>query len=285
MKAADFEKLKDKIALPDFDKHLVPLMLYRGSTGLGRMSRLWNFAITCMESDVANYRQAVKLSHNPDFAHLAGPHKPLQMSTLPGLFWRLDQNPFVTDNIPGLTEWVRSVRGWRASLTPISLYTNDPYHQARFAPWRIADFRPEVKEAMEAARSAKAVERDRRRAEKLAEQRRQAMLSRRPQERLAYPYLAYRPVNGQSELRLVEAVTAAVPRNLPDWIRADICQDLLVAILAGEIELSALAGSIRPAMSKVLRMHPLKYGPLSTDEMTFDDSATTRIDSLALEAA
>ncbi len=296
MKPAEFEALKAKIAIPDFDKFLVPLLLYRGSPNIGRMSRLWNFAITCMESDVETYSQAIKVSNNPDFAHLCGPHKPLQMSSLPGLFARLIQNPSVTDNINGLTEYVNSVRGWHAQLTPISIYTNDPYHLSRFAPWRIPDYRPEVKEAIEAKRAAKIAVRDARNAEKEAartlrhkirfenaEARRAAKgMERRPQEKLFYPYLAYRPgLNDQAALVL--DVHNAVPRALPEWIRADVCQDLIVAILAGEIQRSELKGSVRGYASKVLKMHPLKYGPLSLDAPIFDGEGVTLIERIAGE--
>lgn len=77
--------------------------------------------------------------------------------------------------------------------------------------------------------------------------------------------LMNRPDGDDDDRALLVEVHNAVPKHLPDWLRADICQDLIVGILAGEIERAALGGSVKAYTRKVLEMHPLKYGPLSLD--------------------
>lgn len=323
MRPANFEYLKNQIIQPGMDKHLLPLMLYRGSRSFGRMTRLWNFAITCMESEVENYTEAVKLSHNPDFAHLCGTIKPLSSSSLPGLFGRLRDHPSVTDNIPRLTRYVRELPGHKFHCSPVDLYTNRTDHPERVPPWRIHGFSPERaaeiardreerigdkiiaalnreyesdfdraireydrlaarfrREQIDTAyRAARVIDRDVSTHRKSADR----MLARRPLEGFAYPFLAHRPKEGDAERRLVVDVNNAVPKHLPDWLRADICQDLIVAILSGEIRRDELQGSIKEYAAKVFKAHPIKYGPLSLDHPIFDDGNTTLADTISNE--
>lgn len=257
MKNASLSALEEKIIRPDFDAHLIPLLLYRGSNGrgaLGRMSRMWNFAITMMECEVENYSQAVKLSHNPDYAHLCGPRRPVQHGQLPSLFGRLKENPKVTDNIKGLTDYTRFVasRCTTYKLTPVSIYTNErPRYDGRFAPWRIQGYSPEKLHELEQSKLQRLRDREQRKME----------TAQRAQ--MFYPYLVHEPKGGAEDLLVL--VNNAVPRSLPSFIREDICQDLIVAILAGDIDRAALKGSVRDYAKKVLKMHPLKYGHISLD--------------------
>lgn len=286
MKPANMESLKEKIVRPDFDAHLVPLLLYRGSNNrdaLGRMSRLWNFAITMMESECLSFGQAVKLSRNPDYAHLCGPRKPLQTSSFYGLFGRLIDNPKVTSNIKGLTDYARMVEGSKFKLTKVSIYTNQtPRGDQRFAPWRIQGFSPEK----EAERSAKRNQRSETQKLKLAvkaEERRLAHLAalktKQPKELQFYPYLMHKPTEGDGAAELVWAVHEAVPEYLPHHIREDICQDLLVALLAGDIQRWELEENVREYSRRVMKMHPFKYGDLSLDDF-IPGTTLKRVDAL-----
>jgi hypothetical protein len=58
-----------------------------------------------------------------------------------------------------------------------------------------------------------------------------------PLNRLNYPYM----LSADDGSELVQAVNSIVPRGLYDDCRADICQDILVAILEGELEREALS--------------------------------------------
>lgn len=53
------------------------------------------------------------------------------------------------------------------------------------------------------------------------------------------------------EARLVMMINAAVPRALPEHIRQDVCQDLLVAYFEGQFVLADLAANV----GKFLRRH------------------------------
>lgn len=290
MREASMDRLKDLIVRPDIDKHLYPLMLYRGGNNMkhfGRVTRFWNFIIMMMESEVETYSQAAKLARSPDYAHLCGPRRPPMYGQFPSFFGRLLDHSRVTDNIPGLTDYVRAIPGAKYNLTPISEYTNDPGRKCRnFAPWRINDYSPEIKAeraanmlARTAAKEAKAQERIRKAEAKRQERLRERILKKDEAEKLFYPYLIHKPTNGDAERALLMDVHNAVPKHLPEHIRADVCQDLIVAILAGDISRDEIKDNVRGYMRKVLNMHPLKYGPLSLDDV-LPGTTIRRIDTL-----
>lgn len=89
-----------------------------------------------------------------------------------------------------------------------------------------------------------------------------------PDPVLAYPFLARD--RGTPEHVLLKKVNAAVPTWLPPDRRADICQDLLVAILCGDIEEELLEMSAKDFIRRVIRQHPTQFGDLSLDQKIGD---------------
>lgn len=287
MRPANLESLKEKIIRPDFDKHLVPLMLYRGPNNMasfGKIQRVWNLAVTLMESEVENYTDAVKLGNNPDYAHLCGPRKPMIYGNFASAFGRMVDNPKVTDNIPGLTDYCRSIRGPKWKLTPVDIYTNDVgvRHNVKVAPWRIIGYSPEEmtrRATIRSYRKANAEER-KLRAEIEKKRRRDEILSGASSGKLFYPYVIHKPSDNNGELSLMMEVNKAVPAHLPDWLRADICQDLIVAVLSGDITRDQIADGVKGYARKVFEMHPIKYGPFSLDASFSEDNENTLLDIL-----
>jgi len=94
---------------------------------------------------------------------------------------------------------------------------------------------------------------------------------------VAYPYII-RPRDEHADIMLINSL---VPRGLPEWIRADICQDMMVALLSGEIERDKLAASVTPYLRNVLKMHPIKYGLLSLDAPIGGEDARPLYDVIA----
>lgn len=77
-----------------------------------------------------------------------------------------------------------------------------------------------------------------------------------------YPYILGEP---RPEHQLVLIVNEAVPRGLHESTRADICQDLLVAILDNQIEVEDLPQAVPEFIKRHFRQFPTKYGPISLD--------------------
>lgn len=113
-------KLQDAIIKPGLEKHLVPLTLYKGATSVGRIHRVINMLVSGMEQDCSLADITQRLQRNPDFSHLCGPEKVVQTTSLYGYLSRLEQNPNVTNNVPHLLDYCRSLGGHRFELQRIS---------------------------------------------------------------------------------------------------------------------------------------------------------------------
>lgn len=210
--------LSELIIRPGIQKRLTPLLEYRGNMNAGHAHRLWNFALLMMAAEAETLSDGLSLAGNPDFSQLCGPHKRPNRLTLNSFFGRLWSNPEVTRNITGFTDYVKMMNLGPCRLTPV-----DPESpRANVAPWRKSLHEEPYREASE--RGAKA---------------------------LFYPYVVHnheRPDEGRD---LVALVNSAVPSLMPPDIRADICQEIIVAILAGELE----RGNVHDFVQKYISAH------------------------------
>lgn len=235
MESANFNDLGNDVVRPGIEKHLVPLALYRGATTLGGVHRKWNFAISMMHSGVEDFGESVKLSNNEDFSHLCEPHTRVAYRTMYSFFSRLKEHQAVTDNIPGLSKYIRSMLPGNRGFQLQQVLLIDANRASR-VPWRMwRDKKPP---------GARVIV---------------------PKESMFYPYVIHKPEMKDDGYDLIALVNAAVPKMLPDHIRADICQDLIVDILAGEISADDVKHNVKDYTRKVFEMHPLKYGNLSMD--------------------
>jgi hypothetical protein len=193
--------LTDLIVRPGIEKKLWPLVMYRGNVTPRHAHRLWNFALLMMAAEAETLSDGLKIAHNPAFSQLCGPLKKPTKLTLRSFFGRLWDTPFVTDNIPGLSEYVRLLGLGPSGLTPVDIETA----RAQCAPWRTSTHPEAGREKGE----------------------RGAPIA-------CYPYVVHDHTKPEGH-DLVDLVNKAVPRGLPENIRADVCQDLIVALLAGDL--------------------------------------------------
>lgn len=228
---APLEKVADKVVRPGIDKHLVPLCLYMGTRSFGRIHRWWNFSLAAMEQGAASLSDVVKLSHHPDFSHLCGPASKVPLLSAQGFFTRLRDNPKVTDNIPGMTEWAAEImpHPWHFHRVPLETFERNA------AAWRVYARKP-----------------------------RKPRATKVPEGPACYPYIAHDPKR-TTGADLVMAVNKAVPRGLPEELRADICQDLICAVLAGEIAVENIGGSVKEFIAAGRKLFTNKWQFLSLD--------------------
>lgn len=97
----------------------------------------------------------------------------------------------------------------------------------------------------------------------------------------AYPFMIHD--GGRPEHDLLKKVNAAVPRNMDDDRRADLCQDLIVGILSGDFREDDLGLPIKELTRRVMQMFPTKYGPLSLDAPITGTDGLTILDTLSDE--
>ncbi len=53
---------------------------------------------------------------------------------------------------------------------------------------------------------------------------------------LTYPFLIHEPKKPDEGIELTQWINGLVSRGIPPWLQADICQDLIVGILSGDID-------------------------------------------------
>ena len=85
------------------------------------------------------------------------------------------------------------------------------------------------------------------------------------------------------EHELLMAINDAVPREIPEDRRADICQELAIAVLIGDVDVSQLGTAWKAMMSKVYKLHPTTWGPLSLDAPLPGTENFTLLDTLSEE--
>lgn len=84
---------------------------------------------------------------------------------------------------------------------------------------------------------------------------------------------------------LIRTVNEAVPRTLADGIRADVCQEIMVSVLTGEITETEIVSAVRSHLKKHFKQFPVKtYGVLSLDAPLRSDSDLRLVDALDAES-
>lgn len=231
--------LSDLVVRPGIRKFLWPLCLYKGNMSPGHAHRLWNFSLLMMAAEAETLADGMKLAHNPAYAQLCGPVGKPQKITMFSFFGRLWNSPDVTDNIPGFTEYVRSLGLGPSWLRPVSLETAEQF----CAPWRVSthpDYDPKAEKPESGLRPR------------------------------YYPYLVHDPETSDGQ-EIVQLVNEIVSKQLPAQVRADACQDLAVGILSGEINPADAYDWVNRYVRDVFKMHPTKWADISFDQPLFAD--------------
>lgn len=96
-----------------------------------------------------------------------------------------------------------------------------------------------------------------------------------------WPYLSGKPGDGGA---LIDAVNSIVPREFADHQRADICQDLLLAILEGDTTIDKIKDGSAACIKRYYKMHPGKFGPLYLDQPLPGTDGLTLADTIRSDA-
>lgn len=228
-------KLESAIIKPGFEKHLEPLLYYKGNQSLGRVHRLWNFSVSLMIQRGESVSDATqRFSMNARYSHLCEPDTPVQASSLYSFWSRLLDTPRVHGENLELVDFVRSLPFRRFHLDRLPVITSNP--NARWVGpggWRV---------------------------HKTAERKPGNVQSRGP---LSYPFMIHD--GGKPEHDLIRLVTKAVPSGIMGDLRADICQDLIVGILCGDFNKDDLSLPKKEVMRRIRKLYPDKYSHVSLD--------------------
>ena len=216
--------LSDLIIRPGIEKTFGPLLLYKGGSGRGWCHRWWNFVLLMMAAEAQTLADGIKLAGNPAFAQLCGPVKTPTKTSLWSFLFRLYDNPTVTRNIEGLTDYIKMIGAAQAwQLTRVDRFTD----AINCAEWRISTHE-----------NAGQDYRDRERGIPQSQQ-------------LFYPFMAHDPQKPDGARDLVLLVNQAVPDYWPEQVRADVCQEMIVGLLSGDIA----PQNVRDEVAKYVRLH------------------------------
>jgi hypothetical protein len=246
--------------LAEKTKSLRPLQLYRGNLSLHRIRQLLGFLLVAKELEVvpetSAYTRLMEFSAGePELRHLLGNHsKCFYRGGLVAFSSRLLNTPEVTSLFVGLREYVEELcahdRIWLPRLTRID----------EVSKWTRQAWRKPFKVCSECGKEHRS------RGWKYCNR-----CKAKPKPQLA-PVSEYYPfiINGRAAPEILTLVHDAVPKTLPEQIRPDICQDLVVSLLARELKPSDLKGAVPEFIKENWRKLTPKWGFVSLSENRFD---------------
>lgn len=228
---AGMNYLSDLIIRPGIEKQFGPLLLYRGNMNRGHAHRLWNFALLMMASECETLSDGYKALNNPAFSQLCGPPKAPGKFHMWNFFGRLADNPAVTKNVEGLTEYVKMIGAGSCGLIRVDRFSD----RINVPEWRKSTHEDGGQDY-----------RDRERGVPKSAQ-------------LFYPFIAHNHKKPDDGKDLVLLVNEAVPHYWPEQVRADVCQDIIVGILSGEIKREAAKEHVQKYIRKHFKDHPMLW--------------------------
>lgn len=224
-------------SIPDEDFY--PSMLYRGSMPVSRVRTVYNYFRAAMELDMKTTAEMTTRSsgrlHSSPLAHLTGLHSYVtQKPTWDTWGTRFLAHPELLEKTSHLREYLEYLRregGLRErKLTPIERWS--PYaNRNGINAWRY----------------------------KAAERAPQIIVPQR------WPYISYETPEETDGLDILRLVDEVVPKTIPQQVREDLCQDLVVAILMGEQAIENIQDALPQFTRKAFKMNPSKYGGVSME--------------------
>lgn len=215
----------------------------------------WNLTMAALQTETPTF-SAID-NYSPHLLHFCGfHHYPPDSKRYEGLRWfltRLYLDGELSRSEPGLREYIQHLCEASRLYLFNSLFWAGPTvrrTKSSHAPWRYhnPDFQPKQHVKVEPLR-------------------------------MFYPYISEYELQ---DAALLVAVDSLVPKWLPDYNRADICQDMLVEILSGNATLENIRDCPQLYIKRFQKALPQKYGPLSLSLPVGRDGDQTLGDRLGI---
>lgn len=261
--ARSYERLKGRIAERRPDDWFIPMTLYVGNYTIGQAQANWNYLQALYELEVMSAHQAYKIGkESHDLLHICGRHAPMSGASLGSFIGRVIHSPEVWQTVePLMREYIQdfvaqqggNFSAWTSARRRVSRYAAQGVKTRR--TWRLdpsRKTRAQIKAEHEAL-EAKIGAFD-------------------PSPKPAFwPFAVRQAPDEHAMLHQIDALT----RGIPEQWRQDVCQDLVVAVLSGEVSLGNLQDALPEHLRRVFKMHPIKYGEVSLDAPIFGDGTRT----------
>lgn len=252
MKEIQLEKLKDQIPEQGFKQLYAEDQYLRTSHKAHEAQALWNFTVAMMDAEADDFETIYKVAaESHDLTHICGFHQLkwrqsrwMAMRWFWTLVWHNKQLLELKPRLKGYIEHVcegSRVR-WGRATHPMGLLDDLPLRQSEgHLPWRTPDW-------VAARRPPRIVV---------------------PKMTEFWPFITGQPAE---EHKVLLAVDAVISRTLPREIRADVCQDLVVAILMGDVKIENLMDIAPQFIRSAYKQYPKMFGPKSLDTPLGPDS-------------
>lgn len=283
----NLDKLKEHVALPDWERQLLPLFLFKGTKPYA-IRASFNCAYAMYLSECESFRDGIKLLNTgaeyyhkahgklyfayeqgspTDISHLCGRHAAIQHTSLRSIFERLRSEGGIklTDSLDkGFSEYIEWLSPGACLLQPVA----QEIYQGDFKPGVTAWWRSSVgwDEAL-----AKGL--------------------------LAPRYLKTKPIKHRSPVARVEAeypfiqkttdahrllldVHTQIPSWVPKEIRGDLCQDLIVAVLSGETKVENIPDVVARYATQARKLLPDRWKTVSLDATIEGTDGLRYVDTL-----
>ncbi|MGI9507138.1 MAG: hypothetical protein ACR2RE_29200, partial [Geminicoccaceae bacterium] len=92
-----------------------------------------------------------------------------------------------------------------------------------------------------------------------------------PRQELQYPYIIGA---ARDDHALILEINNIVPYGLPADLRADVCQDMILAVLEGKLELKKLKSEMKNYLRIARKRSAMPWNTVSIDAPLWDDGRT-----------
>lgn len=254
---AQTAKLKDHIAMPDWERRLIPLFTFKGTKPYAARS-MFNVAYSMFlaeETHIPTVNEALFFKGHGQLGHICGKHcKQLDNGSVRSIFSRLRGRKEFTDSFgKDFTEFVEYVHPYPCVMQEVPRCTGDRKKISKNVWWRYLKPKKVAKKKI--------------------------IVPRLVQEPvLAYPFIRAKP---RSDHELLLAVHSCIPSHVPHDVRGDLCQDLIVAILSGETTLENIQDVMHEHAKAAKKLMPDRFKTVSLDAVIPGTDGFTLMDKMS----
>jgi hypothetical protein len=232
------EHFKDsavKVGTEFSDAKLRPLQMFRGRMGMSAIRSHIGVFLSMLKAETRTRAEICKHSiAHPDDVHFVGRHSPVNGTSLAMFICRLYAAP---EMMPALDPHLKE-------------YLDEFSHENRIHHFELTKISAEAFRTRWDWRLVKRPPKERGSAPPVAE----------------YPFIRQTPTD---EHALLMTIHDAVPKGIAAEIRGDLCQDLIVAVLSGEMKLANVGEEWRNYLKSCRKKYQERWGTISLDYPTY----------------
>lgn len=249
MKSLNLSIAKDIVIHRYSEDEMIPLVLFTGNLSVSKAQALYKISLMMMEAEFSSVKEIKDAtSQSRDLVHMTGLHDFSKFGIdIRPFFSRIINCPDVIELNPKLKDYIYWVKDnsngfFIYKLNPISRYSSKSRREFRYKP--------------DEKKITNKLFKENSRIKKLKVVDTKIVIPE------FYPFYTEEPTK---EYELLEWAHHLVPKTLPDYWRQDVCQELIMSLLSGDITKENAESKVQKYIKKTFKDYPTLYGPLSLD--------------------